>query len=100
MCVEMVSVVTVRGWDGDEENHCCAAVVMDISQHLVSVTAARPATVLLSGVSSHLESGTGLVLGGTEILISMIIINSEMSIPHAARRGAAHMCVRKGLLCR
>ena len=76
-----------------------AAVVMDICQHLVRVTTARPATVLLSGVSSHLESGAGLVLGGTEILISMIIINSEMSIPHAARRGAAHMCVRKGLLC-
>ena len=73
---------------------------MDISQHLVSVIAARPATVLLSGVSSHLESGAGLVLAGTEILISMIIINSEMSIPHVARRGAAHMCVRKGLLCR
>ena len=56
-------MVTVRGWEGDEENHCCAAVVMDISQHLVSVTTARPATVLLSGVSSHLESGAGLVLG-------------------------------------
>ena len=84
-------MVTVRGWEGDEENHCCAAVVMDISQHLVRVTTARPATVLLSGVSSHLESGAGLVLGGTEILISMIIINSEMSIPHVARRGAAHM---------
>ena len=100
MCVEMVSVVTVRGWDGDEEKHCCAAVVMDISQHILSASPARPATVLLSGVSSHLESGAGLVLGGTEILISMIIINSEMSIPHVARRGAAHMCVRKGLLCR
>ena len=48
------------------------------------------------GVSSHLESGAWLVLGGTEILISMIIINSEMSIPHSARRGAAQLCVRKG----
>ena len=76
----------VGGDSGDEENHCCAAVVMDISQHLVRVTTARPATVLLSGVSSHLESGAGLVLGGTEILISMIIINSEMSA-----RGSAHV---------
>ena len=92
MCVAMVAVVMVRGWDGDEENHCCAAVVMDISQHLVSVIAARPGTVLCDVVSSHLESGAWLVLGGTEILISMIIINSEMSIPHSARRGAAHIC--------
>ena len=91
MCVAMVSVVMVRGWDGDEENHCCAAVVMDISQHLVSVIAARPGSGLLS--ACQLTSGVwSLVLGGTEILISMIIINSEMSIPHSARRGAAHMC--------
>ena len=61
MCVAMVAVVMVRGWDGDEENHCCAAVVMDISQHLVSVIAARPGTGLLSGC--QLTSGVWCLAG-------------------------------------
>ena len=59
--VEMVAVVMVRGWDGDEDNHCCAAVVMDISQHLVSVIAARPGSGLLSGC--QLTSGVWCLAG-------------------------------------